>query len=60
MNRESNYGGREHGRRTDTGGDNTPLLSSIEYVDPQETLENTQNMADQMAAQMGENVDSLE
>ena len=45
----------------DPGGDNTPLLSSIEYVDPHETLENTQNMADQMAAQTVENVvDSLE
>ena len=45
----------------DPGGDNTPLLSSIEYVDPQEALENTQNMADQMAAHAVENVvDSLE
>ena len=60
MNRESNDGGREHGRRTEAGGENTPLLSSIEYVDPQETLENTQTMAEQMAAQMVENVDSLE
>ena len=45
----------------DPGGDNTPLLSSIEYVDPQEALENTQNMADQMAGQTLDNaVDSLE